>query len=106
MSAAVQHALDAIFADLNRTVQVTGCFAAETEGQTARMREIVRRMEEVAAIADAAALGAQQTSAATQEQISSFGELTSTSQHLSVAAAQLSDTIQRFTVNGALPPTQ
>ena len=100
MSATVHQALDAIFADLNRTVQVTGGFASETEGQTSRMREIVRRMEEVAAIADAAALGAQQTSAATEEQISSFGELTTTSQHLSVAAAKLSETIQRFHVNG------
>jgi methyl-accepting chemotaxis protein len=64
------------------------------------MREVVRRMGEVAAIAETAANGAQQTSAATEEQISSLGELTTTSQHLSVAAARLTETIQRFNVNG------
>jgi methyl-accepting chemotaxis protein len=58
-------------------------------------------MEEVAHIAAGAADGAQQTSAATQEQIASLGELTTTSQHLSAAAAKLAQTIQRFTVNGA-----
>jgi len=100
VSTSVQQALDAIFADLNRTVQFATTFAGETEGQTRRMREVVRRMEEVAAIADAAAQGAQQTSAATEQQIASLGELTTTSQHLSVAAAKLTETIQRFTVNG------
>jgi methyl-accepting chemotaxis protein len=100
VSAAVHQALEAIFADLNRAVQFATAFASETEGQSKRMREVVRRMEEVAAIAEAAAHGAQQTSAATQEQIASLGELTATSQHLSVAAAKLTETIQRFNVNG------
>ena len=103
VSTSVQQALDAIFADLNRTVQFATAFAAETEGQTKRMREVVRRMEEVAVIADAAAQGAQQTTAATEEQIASLDELTTTSQHLSVAAARLTETIQRFTVNGTEP---
>jgi methyl-accepting chemotaxis protein len=97
----VQGALDAIYADLNTTVQFATTFAAETENQTKRMREVLRRMEEVAHIAAGAADGAQQTSAATQEQIASLGELTTTSQHLSAAAAKLAQTIQRFTVNGA-----
>jgi len=57
-------------------------------------------MGEVAAIAETAANGAQQTSAATEEQISSLGELTATSQHLSLAATRLTETIQRFHVNG------
>ncbi len=104
VSTSVQQALDAIFADLNRTVQFATAFAAETEGQTRRMREVVRRMEEVAVITDAAAQGAQQTTAATQQQIASLGELTATSQHLSVAAAKLTETIQRFTVNGKSRP--
>jgi len=97
----VQGALDAIHADLNKTVQFATTFAAETENQTMRMSEVLRRMEEVASIAQGAADGAQQTSAATQEQIASLGELTATSQHLSNAAAKLAQTIQRFTVNGA-----
>jgi len=81
-------------------VQFATTFAAETENQTMRMSEVLRRMEEVAHIAAGAADGAQQTSAATQEQIASLGELTATSQHLSNAAAKLAQTIQRFTVNG------
>jgi methyl-accepting chemotaxis protein len=97
----VQGALDAIFADLNTTVNFATTFAAETENQTKRMHEVLRRMEEVAAIAQGAAEGAQQTSAATEQQIASLGELTTTSQHLSEAAAKLTHTIQRFTVNGA-----
>jgi methyl-accepting chemotaxis protein len=97
----VQEALDAIFADLNTTVQFATTFAAETENQAKRMREVLRRMEEVAAIAEGAATGAQQTSTATEQQIASLGELTSTSQHLSDAAARLTETIERFTVNGA-----
>jgi len=93
----VQGALDAIFSDLNTTVHFATTFAAETENQTHRMREVLRRMEEVAAIADGAAQGAQQTSTATANQIASLVELTTTSQHLSEAAAKLGETAQRFT---------
>jgi methyl-accepting chemotaxis protein len=100
VASTVQGALDAIHSDLNRTVQFATTFAAETEHQTMRMSEVLRRMEEVALIAAGAADGAQQTSAATQQQIASLGELTATSQHLSNAAAKLAQTIQRFTVNG------
>src|SRR5213078_4698696 len=100
VSSAVRQALDAIFADLNATVQFATAFAGETEGQVRRMRDVVRQMEEVAGIADAAAQGAEQTSAATEQQIASLGELTTTSQHLSVAAARLTETMQRFTLNG------
>jgi methyl-accepting chemotaxis protein len=96
----VQGALDAIFSDLNTTVHFATTFAAETENQTKRMREVLRRMEEVAAIADGAAQGARQTSAATADQIVSLGELTTTSQHLSEAASRLSETIRRFRVQG------
>ncbi len=96
----VHGALDAIFTDLNTTVQFATTFAAETENQTKRMREVLRRMEEVAAIADGAASGARQTSAATAQQIASLSELTTTSQHLSDAAATLTETIRRFRING------
>src|SRR3989449_1607812 len=100
VSAAARQALDAIFGDLNATVKFASAFAGETEGQTRRIREVVRRMGEVAGITETAAQGAEQTSAATEQQIASLGELTMTSQHLSVAAAKLSETIQRFNVNG------
>jgi methyl-accepting chemotaxis protein len=96
----VQGALDAIFADLNSTVQFATTFAAETENQTKRMREVLRRMEEVASIADGAADGARQTSAATAQQITSLRDLTTTSQQLSEAAALLTQTIRRFRVGG------
>ena len=100
VASTVQGALDAIFADLNSTVQFATTFAAETENQTKRMREVLRRMEEVAAIAEGAANGARQTSAATAQQIESLRELTTTSEHLSDAAAVLSRTIERFRVGG------
>ncbi len=100
VSAAARQALDAIFGDLNATVQFASAFAGETAGQTQRIREVVRRMEEVAGIAETAAQGAEQTSAATEQQIASLGELTTTSQHLSEAASRLSETIRRFNVNG------
>jgi methyl-accepting chemotaxis protein len=100
VSTAVREALDAIFGDLNATVRFASAFAGETEGQTQRIKEVVRRMEEVAGIAETAAEGAEQASAATEQQIASLSELTTTSQQLSVAAARLSDTIQRFNVNG------
>ena len=105
VSAAVRQALDAIFADLNATVQSAAVLAGETEGQTGRIREVVQRMEEVAGIAETAAQGAQRTSAATEQQIASLGELTTTSQQLAVAAAKLTETIQQFNVNGASLPT-
>jgi len=92
----VQGALDAIFADLNSTVQFATTFASETENQTKRMREVLRRMDEVAAIAEGAADGARRTSAATAQQIASLRDLTSTSQQLSDAAALLTQTIGRF----------
>jgi methyl-accepting chemotaxis protein len=96
----VHGALDAIFVDLNSTVRFATTFAAETENQTKRMSEVLRRMEEVAAIAEGAASGARQTSAATARQIASLTELSATSQQLSDAAAVLSQTIRRFRVNG------
>jgi methyl-accepting chemotaxis protein len=100
VSAAVRQALDAIFADLNTTVQFATAFVGETDGQMRRMHEVVRRMEEVAGIADGAAQRAEQASAATQQQIASLGELATTSRHLSAAAAKLTETIQRFNVDG------
>ena len=107
VSAAVRQALDAIFADLNATVQVAAELAGETAGQTGRIREVVKRMEEAAGVVETAAQGAERTSAATEQQIASLSELTTTSQQLVVAAAKLSETIQRFNVNGAgLPASE
>ena len=100
VSAAAREALDAIFADLHATVQFASTFAGETEGQARRIREVVGRMEQAAGIAASAAQGAEQASAATAQQIAALDELTTTSQHLSAAAAKLTETIQQFVVNG------
>jgi methyl-accepting chemotaxis protein len=67
------------------------------------MREAAMRMIEVASIAGTASQTAEQTSAATQEQMASLGELTASSQQLTTAAAKLTETIQRFQLNGGSP---
>ncbi len=104
VSTTTHSALDAIFADLNATVGFAATFATETESQSRNMLEVVRRMGDVAGIAERAAQSAQQTSAATEEQIASVGELATTSQHLTTAAAKLTETIQRFNVDGTSSP--
>jgi methyl-accepting chemotaxis protein len=101
VSAAVRTALDAIFADLNRTVQFAATFATETAHQAERMHDVTQRMAEAAGIADAAAEGAQRASAATEQQMASVGELAKTSQHLAESAAHLTATIRRFNLDGA-----
>jgi methyl-accepting chemotaxis protein len=101
VSAAVRQALEAIFADLNTTVRFAAGFAAETDTQTERIRALTSGMVDAAAIAESAAQRVQQTSAATQQQITSLGELTAVSEHLSAAATRLTETAQRLHVNGA-----
>jgi methyl-accepting chemotaxis protein len=96
----VHGALEAIFNDLNTTVRFATTFAFETENQTKAMKEVLRRMEEVATLTEGAAQGAQLTSAATAQQIASLAELTTTSRNLSEAAGAMTDTIRRFRVNG------
>jgi methyl-accepting chemotaxis protein len=99
--AAVRQALEAIFADLNTTVRLAAGFATETETQTERIRAVTGGMVDVAAMADTAAQRAQQASAATQQHVTSLGELTAASEGLSAAAAQLVRTANRLHVNGA-----
>jgi methyl-accepting chemotaxis protein len=106
VSAAVQQALEAIFADLNTTVRFATGFAAETETQIERIRAVTSGMVDTAAMADSAAQRAQQASAATQQQITSLGELTAASEHLSAAAARLTETARRLHVNGAAAGAQ
>ena len=57
-------------------------------------------------MADSAAQRAQQASAATHQQITSLGELTAASEHLSAAAARLTETARRLHVNGAAAGAQ
>ena len=100
VSTAVRQALEAIFTDLNTTVRFATGFAAETETQTERIRAVTSGMVDVAAMAESAAQRVQQASAATQQQITSLGELTAASEHLSAAAVRLTATAQRLHVNG------
>ncbi len=100
----VRQALDAIFADLNTTVRFASAFATETSSQSKQMREAAMRLIEVADITDTASRNAEQTSAATQEQMASLGQLTASSQQLTSSAAKLTETIQRFQVNGGPKP--
>jgi methyl-accepting chemotaxis protein len=103
VSGAARTALDAIYGDLSTTVQFARAFAAETATHTMHMREVARRMAEIATIAGTAAEGAEQATAATQQQMASLGELTTTSQHLAAAAARLTEAIERFNVDGKVP---
>ncbi len=96
----VRGALDTISADLAAAVQFAAGFAEQGEQQSRQLREVRRRMDEVAGIVDRAAEGAHQASAATQQQMASIGELTTASQQLAAAAATLVRTIARFRVNG------
>jgi methyl-accepting chemotaxis protein len=101
VSTAVRQALEAIFSDLNTTVRFATGLAAETETQTEHLRAVTSGMVDVAAMAETATQRAQQASVATQQQISSLGELTAASEQLSTAAARLTETAQRLHVNGA-----
>lgn len=103
VSGAARTALDAIYGDLSTTVRFASAFAAETATHTMHMREVARRMAEIATIAGTAAEGAEQATAATQQQMASLGELTITSQHLAAAAARLTEAIERFNVDGKAP---
>ncbi|HEY6807355.1 MAG TPA: methyl-accepting chemotaxis protein [Gemmatimonadales bacterium] len=96
VSSRARAALEAIFGDLRSTVEFATAFARDAAEQASRMGGVVHRFEEITTIAESAAEGAQQTSAATEEQIASLGELTRTSQHLAAAASRLTETIQRF----------
>lgn len=102
-STAARGALQAIFEDLGAAARFANAFAAEAATQALRMQNVTRRMTEVAEIAGAAAQGAAQTSAATEEQMASVSELAITSQDLAAAAQRLTNTARRFRVDGREP---
>jgi methyl-accepting chemotaxis protein len=105
-SESVRAALEAIRGHLDTTVGFATAFAAATEVQARRTREIAARLADAGEIAESATAGARQTSAAVGQQIASLAELTATTQHLSEAAARLAATVQRFRLpDGASPST-
>jgi len=104
VSSAMTRGLEAILADLGTSAEYMTRFAKVSEAQSAELRELVTRLGSLGDLADAAVQGAQQTSAATQEQMASLGELSTTSQRLAEAAARLAETVSRFVTGSAAAP--
>ena len=100
VSGAAREALDAIFTALNDTTEFATTFTEETEDQAKQIDLVVRRMGELAGIADEAATGAAETNASTRAQLASLTELGDAADRLSGAAARLTQSTQRFRVDG------
>jgi methyl-accepting chemotaxis protein len=100
VSGAAREALDAIFTALNDTTQFATTFTEETEDQAKQIDLVVRRMGELAGIADEAAAGAAETNASTRTQLAALTELGDAADKLSGAAARLTQSTQRFRVDG------
>lgn len=100
VSGAAREALDAIFTALNDTTEFATTFTEETEDQAKQIDVVVRRMGELAGIADEAAAGAAETSASTRTQLAALTELGDAADRLSGAAARLTQSTQRFRVDG------
>jgi methyl-accepting chemotaxis protein len=100
VSGAAREALDAIFTALNDTTEFATTFTEETEDQAKQIDLVVRRMGELAGIADEAAAGAAETNASTRAQLAALTELGDAADRLSGAAARLTQSTQRFRIDG------
>jgi methyl-accepting chemotaxis protein len=100
VSGAAREALDAIFTALNNTTEFASTFTAETDDQAKQIELVVRRMGELAGIADEAAAGAGETNASIRTQLAALTELGDAADRLSGAAARLTQSTQRFRVDG------
>jgi methyl-accepting chemotaxis protein len=100
VSGAAREALDAIFTALNDTTAFASTFTAETEDQAKQIDVVVQRMGELVGIADEAAASAAETSASTRTQLAALTELGDAAERLSGAAARLTQSTQRFRVDG------
>ena len=100
VSGAAREALDAIFTALNDTTEFASTFTEETDDQAKQIDLVVRRMGELAGIADEAAAGAAETNASTRTQLAALAELGDAADRLSGAAARLTQSTQRFRVDG------
>lgn len=100
VSGAAREALDAIFTALRDTTEFATTFTEETADQAKQIDLVVRRMGELATIADEAAAGAAETSASTRSQHAALTELGDAAERLSGAAARLTQSTQRFRVEG------
>jgi methyl-accepting chemotaxis protein len=100
VSGAAREALDAIFTALNDTTEFASTFTEETDDQAKQIDLVVRRMGELAGIANEAAAGAAETNASTRTQLAALTELGDAADRLSGAAARLTQSTQRFRVDG------
>ncbi|MGH7612710.1 MAG: methyl-accepting chemotaxis protein [Gemmatimonadales bacterium] len=100
VSGAARAALEAIFTTLNDTTQFATTFVGETEDQARQIDVVVRRMSELSTIGDDAAAGAQRTSSATRQQITSLAELAEAAERLSAAVVRLTASTRHFRVDG------
>ena len=100
VSGAAREALEAIFTALSDTAEFTSTFTTETEDQAKQIDTVVRRMGELAGIAEEAAAGAAETFATTRTQLAALTELGNAAERLTGAAARLTQSTQRFRVDG------
>ena len=100
VSGVAREALDAIFTALNDTTEFATTFTAETEDQAKQIEVVVRRMGELAGIADEAAAGAAETYATTRTQLAALTDLGNAAERLSDAVTRLTQTTQRFKLDG------
>ncbi len=99
---AVAAEADAALQELHQGVELVGdlvnATAEVSRGQAQRLAELARSLEQVAAISSASSRRADGAAAATQTQITSMGDLTTTSQQLAQLAERLRASIARFSV--------
>ncbi|HKE90862.1 MAG TPA: methyl-accepting chemotaxis protein [Gemmatimonadales bacterium] len=100
VSGAAREALDAIFTALHDTTEFASTFTEETDDQAKQIDLVVRRMGELAGIADEAAAGAAETNASTRAQLTALTELTDAADRLSRAAGRLTQSTQHFRLDG------
>ena len=99
---AVATEADGALQELHHGVQLIGdlvnATAQVSRSQAQRLAELAHSLEQVATISAAASQTADGTAAATQAQIASMGDLTTTSQQLAQLAERLRGSIARFSV--------
>jgi methyl-accepting chemotaxis protein len=99
---AVAAEADAALQELHQGVELVGdlvnATAEVSRGQAQRLAELARSLEQVAAISSASSRRADGAAASTQTQITSMGDLTTTSQQLAQLAERLRASIARFSV--------
>jgi methyl-accepting chemotaxis protein len=99
---AVAAEADGALQELHQGVQLMGdlvnATAEVSRSQAARLARLAQSLQQVASISTASSESANRTAAATEAQITSMGELTSTSQQLAQLAERLRAGMARFSM--------